>query len=57
MSDVMPFGRYAGMSYEVLVVEDPKYVWLLAQDWLDAAIAGKLRAAPADWAEECAADC
>jgi hypothetical protein len=53
--DTMPFGRHIGMPYEVLVVDDPKYVrWLLSQSWLDATVAAKLRAALADWRAECA---
>ena len=49
--DAMPFGRHAGTPYDLLVVEDMKYVrWLLTQSCLDAANAAKLRAAIADWA-------
>jgi hypothetical protein len=54
--DTMPFGQYAGTPYVVLVVDDPQYVrWLLSQSWLDATVAAKLRAAVADWRDECAA--
>ena len=53
--DIMPFGKHAGTPFEVLVVDDTKYVrWLLTQNWLDTTIAAKLCAALADWQAECA---
>jgi hypothetical protein len=53
---VMPFGEHAGLTYYELVVEDMAYVrWLLSQPWLDAGVAGSLRAAVAEYRADCAA--
>ena len=47
--DVMPFGRHAGLDYDALVIEDPRYArWIVEQPWLDPTIANKLRAAIAE---------
>jgi hypothetical protein len=54
-TDVKPFGQYAGLTYDELVNEQPRYVQrLLAQEWLDAAVAAKLRAALAEYRADCA---
>jgi hypothetical protein len=50
---VMPFGTYAGMAFYELVADHLDYVeWLLNQEWLDAAVAAKLRTAIAEHEDE-----
>jgi hypothetical protein len=41
----MSFGQYAGLDYDALVIEDPRYVrWIVEQPWLDPTITARLRA-------------
>jgi hypothetical protein len=43
---VMPFGRYAGLTYYDMVIEDMQYArFLLEQQWLDPTVAAAIRAA------------